>query len=129
MTAADTNVLVRLIIEDDPEQAARAKRLFDTTDIFIPKTVLLETEWVLRRLYGLDRETVLKSLARVLGLPNVSIEQPAVVYRAWRWAALGMDFADALHLASSGGESEFVTFDEKLHRSAQSHEAVNVRLL
>jgi len=48
MLAVDTNLLVRIVANDDPEQVRRATSLFETERIFVPKTVLLETEWVLR---------------------------------------------------------------------------------
>ena len=53
MIAVDTNVLVRLLTGDDPAQTQRAVELFAQESILIPKTVLLETEWVLRYSYEL----------------------------------------------------------------------------
>ena len=53
MIAVDTNVLVRLLTGDDPAQTRRAADLFAQESILIPKTVLLETEWVLRYRYEL----------------------------------------------------------------------------
>ena len=49
MLAADTNLLVRVVTEDDAEQSPKARRILAENPIFISKTVLLETEWVLRR--------------------------------------------------------------------------------
>ena len=86
--------------------------MFKKESIFIPKTVLLETEWVLRRLYRLERATVVSSLRKLGGLRNVEFEQPLVVAQALQWCEVGMDFADALHLASSHGAIKFATFDE-----------------
>ena len=115
--AVDTNVLVRLLTADDEAQTRRAATLFKKEDILIPKTVLLETEWVLRRLYGLERDTVVNALRKVSGLPNVSIESPLVVTRALQWCEDGMDFADALHLASCHAADKFATFDAQLKKS------------
>lgn len=53
MVAVDTNVLVRLLVNDDARQARRARALFEREEIFISPTVLLESEWVLRSAYGL----------------------------------------------------------------------------
>ena len=50
MIAVDTNVVVRLLAQDDPKQAA-ARTLFAAGPIWIAKTVLLETEWELRTVY------------------------------------------------------------------------------
>jgi predicted nucleic-acid-binding protein len=54
VTAVDTNVLVRLLTWDDPQQGTAAKSLFAAGPIWIAKTVLLETGWVLRSLYGFE---------------------------------------------------------------------------
>jgi len=48
MIAVDTNIVVRLLTNDDPEQAGRAAAVVKNGPVFIPKTVVLETEWVLR---------------------------------------------------------------------------------
>ena len=129
MHAVDTNVLVRLLIGDDVAQAKRAAALFKKESIFIPKTVLLETEWVLRRLYRLARATVVSSLRKLGGLGNVEFEQPLVVAQALQWCEDGLDFADALHLASSHNASRFATFDERMNRDAPAGSKPAVRLL
>ena len=118
MYAVDTNVLVRLLTGDDVEQTKRAAALFKKETIFIPKTVLLETEWVLRRLYGLERMVLTSAFRKVSGLANVEIEDPLVVTQALQWCDDGMDFADALHLASSHACEKFATFDVQLRKSA-----------
>ena len=127
--AVDTTVLVRLLTADDEAQTRRAAALFKKEDIFIPKTVLLETEWVLRRLYGLKRDTVLNALRKVSGLSNVSIENPLQVTRALQWCENGMDFADALHLASCHAVEKFATFDVQLKKSAPKDAKPQVTLL
>lgn len=117
MHAADTNVLVRLLAGDDANQTMRAAALFKKEIIFIPKTVLFETEWVLRRLYRLESSVVVSAFRKLIGLANVEIEQPLEVAQALEWCTNGMDFADALHLASSHGSKKFATFDEQLKKS------------
>lgn len=120
MIAVDTNVVARLIVGDDPDQAKRAAALFRHEDIFIPKTVLLELEWVLRGAYGIERPLILTALLSMLGLPNVTAEDGARVASALRDYEAGLDFADALHIASSIEADRFVTFDEKLRKRAKS---------
>jgi predicted nucleic acid-binding protein len=112
MIAADTNVVIRLLTGDDPAQAKRARALFATEVIYLPKTVLLETEWVLRRLYRVGRTETLDALAGLAALPNVRCEDDGAIFDALTWARQGMDFADALHLASAGGADRLATFDE-----------------
>ena len=129
MHAADTNVLVRLITGDDVEQTKRVKVLFSKTEIFIPKTVLLETEWVLRRLYRLNSTVIVSAFRKLGGLGNVEIEQSLVVAKALQFCEDGMDFADALHLASSHNCGKFATFDEQLKKSAPRGMKPSVQLL
>ena len=129
MHAIDTNVLVRLLTGDDADQTKRVTALFKKEAIFIPKTVLLETEWVLRRLYRLDSRIVVNAFHKLSGLGNVEIEQPLLVSQALQWCEDGMDFADALHLASSQNSSKFATFDKQLKKSAPRGIKPAVRLL
>jgi predicted nucleic-acid-binding protein len=123
----DTNVWVRYVTNDDPEQAARAARLITTaTAIFVPKTVLLELEWVLRAVYGLSAEAVGRSLLHILGLPVVRPEQPEAVALALAHFREGLDFADALHLVS--GDGVFHTFDGQCVRKAKARGLKVVRV-
>ncbi len=129
MISVDTNVLARLIVNDNPEQGKRAAMLLKREDIFVAKTVLLELEWVLRGAYRIDRATILKALLGVLGLPNVTAEDSARVAAALSYYEAGLDFADALHLASGIVADRFVTFDEKLCKRARSIKSAAVSLL
>lgn len=118
MLAIDTNVVVRYLTDDHPDQSPRARAIIDGAPVFVPLTVALETEWVLRSAYGYDRTDVVHALRAFGGLPTVSIEDPGKVAAALDLAALGMDFADALHLAGSGHCDGFVTFDRRLTKMA-----------
>jgi predicted nucleic-acid-binding protein len=123
MIAVDTNVLVRFLVRDDGRQSARAAALIRANEIWIPKSVLLETEWVLRSLYGFHAERLAGALRALAGLPTVFLEDGLAVAKALDWFEKGLDFADGLHLASSlrsgsGEANEFATFDRKLAREA-----------
>ncbi len=118
MIAADTNVVVRLLAADDPNQTERARLLFETETILLPKTVLLEVAWVLRRLYNFGRSPTIKALGELIALPNVRCEDATAVRQALDWMHAGMDFADAFHLASSRSASHFATFDRHLLKIA-----------
>jgi len=114
MIAVDTNVLVRLLVNDDPAQSPRAAALFAAEEVFIAKTVLLETEWVLRFSYDLPREAVGVAFERLASVSSVTLEDAETVRAALSAHAAGIDFADALHVASARGAARFVTFDKKL---------------
>ncbi len=120
MIAADTNVLVRLLTGDDATQYKASKKLFSTERIFIPDTVLLEAEWVLRAAYGLDRADVCEAFRRLLGLPNVVVANGQLLAQAVAWHQAGMDFADALHLSHSQDCDSLKTFDAAFIKQAKA---------
>lgn len=126
MIAVDTNVLVRFLVRDDAKQAARAASLIRGDEIWASKTVLLETEWVLRSLYGFSPETVARALRRLAGLRTVFLEDELAVAKALDWSSQGLDFADALHLASVGNAKRFATFDRKLAKQAKRLTALEI---
>ncbi len=120
MTAVDTNILVRIVVNDDPVQSARAAAFLRQQDrIFVAKTVLLEIEWVLRNGYGLRRDEVLPILRGILAMGNAEVEDEAAVAQAMRWYENGMDFADSLHVATAGPGCSFATFDVALRKVGQ----------
>lgn len=101
MIALDTSVLVRCPTLDDPRQVPAAKALLaHSGGVFVAKTVLLELEWVLRATYKLTRLGSHSALGKLLGLPNPTMESPGQFSQAFEGYALGLDFADSLHLAA-----------------------------
>ena len=119
MTAIDTNILLRVITRDDEQQAERAVAFLEEQEqIFLPKTVLLEVEWVLRSTYKFARGEVLSALRAVVSIGNAEVEDAAAVVQAIDWYEQGMDFADGLHIASSGRQPRFASFDTALQRKA-----------
>jgi predicted nucleic-acid-binding protein len=120
MRAVDTNVLVRLFVLDDLAQVAAARKATSSDMIFIPKSVIVELEWVLRRSYGQSRVTIVAVLGALLAAVNFQIEDDAAVKTAIEWFRRGMDLADALHLASSAHTQSFLTFDVSMRRRASS---------
>ena len=62
MLAVDTDVVVRYVTRDHAEQSAKAKTLIDGNDVFVPTTVLLETDWVLRSGYEFTRTEIAAAL-------------------------------------------------------------------
>jgi predicted nucleic-acid-binding protein len=119
MIAVDTNVLIRFLVRDDAKQAARAATLIRGDEIWISKTVLLETEWVLRSLYAFPPERVAQALQGLAGLQNVLLEDELKVAKALDSLEGSLDFADALHLVSAQHAARFATFDHKCARQAR----------
>lgn len=78
MIAIDTNVLVRLLVNDDEAQGSRARAVFEVEEIWIGKTVLLETFWVLRSVYDFKDIAIARAIEGALGLPRL---QTALISR------------------------------------------------
>ena len=127
MLAVDTNIVVRYLVKDDDAQSSRAREIVRSGAIFVPLTVVLECEWVLRSLYGFSRSAVIAALEAFCGGPSVAVGEAAAVKRAFRLAEQGLDFADALHLAQAHGCEAFVTFDKGLARRARRSNGIVVR--
>ena len=128
MTSIDTNILVRLFTADDRKQAEKAKRLFKKEQIYITKTVILETEWVLRFAYDFPIDAIADAFIKLLGQENVAVEDAHHVAMAIGLLRDGLDFADALHLSCSQNHT-FVTFDKKLVTRAAASGVAQVKLL
>lgn len=127
MLAIDTNVIVRFLTNDHAEQSEKARALIASKKVFVATTVVLETEWVLRYSYRYRPADILGALTAFIGLPNVALEDGALMANALAGLAAGMDFADALRLASAAGCDAFVTFDTRLAKAAHGHGGLEVR--
>lgn len=120
MLALDTNVLARFVLADDPVQHQAAKAAMSKPALFISTTVLLELFWLMVKIHRLPKAAVLQTFADLVRLPNVTLEQPALVARALEWAAGGVDFGDALHLASARDCEALISFDRRFARRAEA---------
>ena len=124
MPGLDTNVLVRWILDDDPRQAARVQRLFEEVSeqqlpLFVPSTVMLELEWVLRSRYKFDKSTVLGTFNALLETQELEFQDEPALERALSLYRQGSaDFADCLHAGQCGsaGRAPMITFDETAAR-------------
>jgi len=113
----DTNVVARLILNDDAAQVAAAVAVLDQPVLVLP-TVLQETAWVLESLRDLSRAVIAAQLRDFLTLPTVVAADTGAVGWAIDRYAEGADFADMLHLALSTTADAFTTFDRRIARHA-----------
>jgi predicted nucleic-acid-binding protein len=119
MVGLDTNVLVRYLAQDDAAQSSRATRLVERElserePGYIGLVVLVETCWVLRRLYGATPDEVRQVVRDLLAARQLVVEQRALVARALaRLGDKAGDLADALIAegAAEAGCARTVTFD------------------
>lgn len=120
MHAVDTNIVVRLFAQDDAEQVKAARQVLGRDTVLVATSVILEFEWVMRGAYGQSRTAIASAIETILGTANVEVENATAVARAVEWFRQGLDFTDAVHLASSGHADWFVTFDAAMRRRAQA---------
>lgn len=118
MIAFDTNLLVRAIVADHPEQVAVVQQLIAQDTIFISRTVLLEAEWVLRARYHKSRLDLLAFFSALLETDNTVVEDSEAISHALEWYRLGVDFADSLHLAVCD-TAVLYTFDRDFCKAAR----------
>jgi len=111
--AVDTNILARFYLRDDVVQGRIAAGVLSAGDVFVPKTVILELEWVLRYVADQPEDKVIDCLAHLITLPGVIVEDREEIEAALGFCRKGIDFADALHLAASKSCSQLLTFDDR----------------
>jgi len=120
MPALDTNVLVRYVVEDNAAQLAAAKRLIsrcvtEGVTLFIPVTVVLELEWVLRSNFGFAKDEAMLALSSLFSAAELTFESERALEVALQlFRESSADFADCVHVALSAqaGEQPLWTFDK-----------------
>ena len=120
MAALDTNVLVRYVVQDDSGQLAAARRLVsrfvsEGQPLFVPVTVTLELEWVLRARYGFAKDDILLVLSDLCSASELTFESERAVEVALAlYREAKAEFADCLHiaLAAEAGKPPLWTFDK-----------------
>lgn len=119
MIGLDSNVLARYYVQDEGDAEAQRQReaarsLIEYGEpLMVCKTVLLELEWVMRGYYGFSPEQIGEVMKHLLSLPHVRIEDREAVVQASSHASAGLDFADALHLASYRECTRMASFDDR----------------
>lgn len=103
----------RLTLKAAKQRPIARRLLSESPRIFVPLTVILELEWVLRAFYGFAAEDFVRVVKHLLGLPNVSVEEWSRIADALAWHTEGLDFADALHLLACSHCAEFKSFDDR----------------
>ena len=124
MPGLDTNVLVRWLVEDDDKQTARVQSLFESVRVnqgalFVPNTVALELEWVLRSRYQFNKATVLRTFNALLETQELEFQDEAALERALHaYRQGGAEFAACLHAGQCGAANRLplLTFDERAAR-------------
>lgn len=115
---ADTNVLLRALLDDDPNQSPRAQRILGKAELVaISLPVLCEFVWVLARAFHRSRQEIAETLTELLATENVVVDRLAIEAGLGTLAD-GGDFADGV-IAFEGkrlGGKTFATFDKNAAR-------------
>lgn len=126
MIALDTNLLVRLLTNDDARQSAKVERWLHEqataqSPAYVDHVVLCELAWVLERSYGYPRSEVHRAIRTLLDFDQLKVEAPQQVAQALSlYAKEPADFSDYLLAvrASAAGCASVLTLDKKAARSA-----------
>ncbi len=107
MPTLDTNVLIRYLVQDDPKQARAAEKFIiqfanSEATLFIPISVTLESEWVLRSVYLFSKESIIEVFISLLETREMQFQDEASVERSiFLFREHNVDFADCLHVATA----------------------------
>ncbi|OIO74483.1 MAG: PIN domain-containing protein [Zetaproteobacteria bacterium CG1_02_53_45] len=119
MIAADTNVLVRILVDDpaQPEQVAAARKLArEEQQLYIPQIVVIELVWVLQAAYKLDKSSIVRVLDHLLHNGAFELQAEDRFMEAlglFKESSCG--FSDCLiAIESQAAGCTLVTFDRKL---------------
>jgi predicted nucleic-acid-binding protein len=119
MATFDTNVVVRIIVKDDPEQCLLAEGVWrsalESGGVFLPKIVIVEVAWVLRSAYRYDRLAVAAALRGLTEVEGVRVEDEDEIRRAIeQYEQGGAGFSDCLlrEAAATAGALPVFTFDQ-----------------
>ena len=111
---ADTNVLVRAVVADEPKQARLAQSKLEQADLIaITPTTLSEFVWVLSRGYGIPLDDIAGSIRSLIASAKVEVNRPAIE-AGLALLSDGGDFADGI-IAFEGaslGATRFASFDK-----------------
>ncbi len=126
MAAIDTNVLVRFLVRSESEQAAASIDLIRRSvaageALFVPITVALELEWVLRSMYGFPKAEISRSFGRLLAANELAFQHEAALeFALLLWQAERAHFSDCVHvaLAADAGQTPMWTFDKAASKLA-----------
>ncbi len=127
---ADTNLLLRFVLDDDPVQSKLALEIMERVEaVAVTNVALCEMAWVLRNRYDVSRENIAATIARLRETQNIVLDS-AAVEAGLSMLEAGSDFADGV-IAYEGrrlGGETFVSFDRKAV-DAMANQGMKARLL
>lgn len=122
MIGLDTDVVIRFLVQDDPDQSVMASELIDglteSEPGYLSLVTVVEVYWVLRRAYRVDVDRCADIIEGLVDAGELRVDRSAIVRSALAASRAGVDFADAVigELGRSAGCEHTVTFDRRAAR-------------
>ena len=126
MRAVDTNIILRLMMNDDAVQVGVARRLL-AEPALVGTAVLMEAAWVMESTYELPRRVIAAAYEALLDIPTVHVpDERGVRWAIGRYRDHRADLADMLHIVAARGASSFASFEKKLASQAGEDTPVSI---
>lgn len=106
------------MVDDGTRQSALARKCLLENLHYVADTVLLETEWLLRSVFRLGRDKINLLFSDLLASENAIFSNRSTIATAILAHRTGLDFADAMHVLTAEGCTDFITFDAELIKKA-----------
>lgn len=125
MIGLDTNVIVRYLVQDEPDQSAAASAVIDALTEndpgFLSLVTVVDLHWVLRRAYKISNARCVELIEGLVDARELRVDQESVVRAALNASRGGLDFPAALiaELGRVAGCEHTVTFDRRAAESNQ----------
>lgn len=118
MRIVDANIILRYLLDDDPQFTAKATEIIERETVHAPFEVIAEIVYVMQGVYNVPRIEICSTLGQFIELPNISTNNSPVLTEALRlYAQKGLDFVDALLCAYHRVDGHLIeTFDKKLKK-------------
>ena len=121
MISLDTNILVRIFVDDpeEPEQSKKARQIVtEYKTVYVSQVVQVETVWVLSRAYGFSRKEIARVLESLLNNQSFRLENETIFSVALPlYCSSNIDFSDAVILQNSVEQNlKLLSFDKKLQK-------------
>lgn len=127
MASVDTNVVLRWILDDLPEQTARVEALFESTDrLVVDDATMIETVYVLERVVGLDREVIAEAIGSIIAEARLELDREHWSTVVALYTAHSKLSVTDIHLAVRAQKrgQPLLTFDKKLASQLSSVECL-----
>lgn len=125
MNSLDANVILRYLLRDIPEQAAKSQQIITTSVCYVSDVIITEVAFVLERRIGLSREQVAALLGKFVELPTIVCNESLLIYTIELFAKQRqLSFPDCYAAVESRGNSDvLLTFDSNLIKFGGEHVA------